>query len=739
VAVSAHLFGVRHHGPGSARRLVEALDALGPAAVLIEGPADASDLLPMLADPEMRPPVALLAYAEEDPARASFFPFARYSPEYQAAVWAVRRGATLRFIDLPASDRLGEGEPGDAARTADDDLVSSDPIGVLADAAGYVDGESWWSDVIEENQAPGPVFAAVADAMTALREHARAPSPREAAREAHMRLEIARALRESGGPVAVVCGAWHVPALAERHAQAADRALLKGRLRAKVKLTWAPWTSARLAAASGYGAGVRAPGWFQHLHDHGDDPDRDSHWLARVAAALRRRGHLASTADLIEAQRLARALAGLRGRPHPGFEELEEAVIACVCFGERARWDEVAPELLIGAGVGAVPASTPLAPLLDDLQRQQKLTRLKPEALDRDLSLDLRSEAGAARSTLLHRLDILRVPWGRLAEAGRSRGTFRENWRLHWEPEFAVELVDNVVYGATIADAAAGRIAEAMAGEPDLGRLAGLVRDASVADLPAAVEAGVAALEHHAALTSDATALLAALPPMADVIRYGEARARAAEYLAALMPRVAVGAALALSYAARGLDAAAAGSLRDAIAAADRAIELAALAPDVRGRWHAALRDLLADGQATHLVVGAAARLLYERDLLAADEVAALLGRMLSPGIAVADAAGFFDGFFTGSGERLIHDPTLRGAVDAWLQSLAEDDFIANLPLFRRVFASLDATARRRLLDALFAARTTGVGGYRRLRDWNALWPAHEARVLDILNGGATP
>ena len=79
------LFGIRHHGPGSARRLVEALDDLKPEAVLIEGPADASDLLPMLADPDMLTPVALLTYAEDDPAHASFFPFADYSPEYQAS------------------------------------------------------------------------------------------------------------------------------------------------------------------------------------------------------------------------------------------------------------------------------------------------------------------------------------------------------------------------------------------------------------------------------------------------------------------------------------------------------------------------------------------------------------------------------------------------------------------------------------------------------------------------------
>src|SRR5690348_6653893 len=125
-----HLLGIRHHGPGSARRLVEALDALQPQAVLIEGPADASELLPMLADPDMVTPVALLTYAEDDPAQASFFPFADYSPEYQAARWAVRHGAALHFIDLPAADRLGIGadkgeDAGAAEKTVDAD---EDPI-----------------------------------------------------------------------------------------------------------------------------------------------------------------------------------------------------------------------------------------------------------------------------------------------------------------------------------------------------------------------------------------------------------------------------------------------------------------------------------------------------------------------------------------------------------------------------------------------------------------------------------
>jgi len=686
-----------------------------PAVVLIEGPADASHLLPMLADPQMRTPVALLTYAEDDPANASFFPFTDYSPEYQASLWAVHNDAVLRFIDLPASDRLErvtEGAGGDASPAeAEADPISRDPIGVLANAAGYADGESWWSDVIEENPESTTVFAAVADAMAALRAETATLPTREAVREAQMRLEIAKAAGETDGRIAVVCGAWHVPALAEKRSLAADRAVLKGRGKAKIKATWAPWTTPRLSRASGYGAGVVAPGWCGHLWATREQPNRDVIWLARIVTVLRERGHFVSTASAIEAQRLGVALAALRERPAPGFEELRDAAIACLCFGERAVWDDIAAELLVGSNVGAIPDSTPLAPLLEDLQRQQNAARLKPEALERALTLDLRSESGLARSTLLHRLTALDVPWGRIADAGRSRGTFRENWRLCWEPEFAVRLIESLVYGSTIAEAASNRLIEAIEAQPTLGALAERVRSAMIADLPRAIDIGIAALEEKSALTSDCQALLTALPPMADLLRYGEARAGAADHLGALMPRIVVQAAFALPYAARNLDGVAANALRDGMLGADGAIKLAELAPDVVDRWHEAMRQLLYDAQATRLITGVAARLLYQGELIDANETTDLLGRMLSPGTSVADAAGFFEGFFTGTGPRLIYDTGLRNAVDGWLVSLDGTVFTENLPLFRRVFAMLDRSERRRLMDAIFGKRGTGMEG----------------------------
>ena len=70
------LFGIRHHGPGSAASLVAALDAFRPDIVLLECPADAEAALATATHPELHPPVALLIYNPKQQGQASFLPFA---------------------------------------------------------------------------------------------------------------------------------------------------------------------------------------------------------------------------------------------------------------------------------------------------------------------------------------------------------------------------------------------------------------------------------------------------------------------------------------------------------------------------------------------------------------------------------------------------------------------------------------------------------------------------------------
>ncbi len=743
--------GIRHHGPGSARRMLDALREIRPATVLIEGPADLSDLLEPLTHSDMVPPVALLAYAANAPEYASFWPFAVFSPEYQAMRWALENEAAMRFIDLPAgvmlAERAAEEQADTSGASSDEEAqmqrepvsqqmpVAADPIGALAIAAGYEDGESWWSDVIEENPDPGSVFQAVETAMTALRE-GHEPDHREARREAHMRLEINAALKKTTGPVVVICGAWHVPALTQKVKISEDRALLRGLPKTKIKATWAPWTLARLSFATGYGAGVAAPQWYQHLWTHGTGPAADALWVAEMARVLREDGEIVSTASLIETVRLTRSLAAIRGRPAPGFEEMRDAAVSTLMMGETLPWRLVETRLLLGKDVGRIPSDLPLAPLLDDLQTLQKRLRLKPEALERELSLDLRSDSGLGRSTLLHRLNALGVPWGQLTDPGRSRGTFREKWVIAWDPEYAVRLVENLVYGPTIAAAAETRLSEQIKQQTRLSDLAERIREALVAQLPEVARIGTGRLDTLAAQTDDCATLLSAIPPIVDTLRYGTARAMRLDRMAALLDRLTVQAGLALPYASRNLDAEEAAARHRLIGDADRAISLAERSGDIYEKWIRAVRETGLNELTAPPVGGLCARLAYEAGSLDIEDTAALMSRRLSAAMPTADAAGFFEGFFTGTGMKLVHDTGLRRAVDGWMLSLDEETFTENLPLFRRVFSGLDSHERKTLLEHLLGRAQSANRHLVLAENAEALWQAQRRTIEQLFAGG---
>ncbi len=753
-----HYFGIRHHGPGSAKRLVAALDALQPKTVLIEGPSDCSSLLPLLAHAQMKPPVALLAYAAQTAACSIYYPFAEFSPEYQACLWACRAQSQVQFIDLPINIQLAQmlkslstEEQADRAEeeikkieeaaTGENEEIIHDPIGILAKHAGYQDGEAWWNDLIEQNTDDSlEIFSVVESAMTALRDNTVHPASieeREQQREAYMRLEIGKAIKKMDAPVAVVCGAWHVPALQEKHTLKSDREKLKtlpAKLAAsKVKTTWIPWTSPRLASASGYGAGVDAPKWYQHLWQQRKNTNSLEYWLVSVTLALRNNGQLVSTASVIEAVRLSTSLAALRNRPQPGFEEIREAVVACLCFGEDLLWQQIEKEVLLGKDVGTIPPDTPLVPLLEDLQRLQKKNKLKPEALAREVSLDLRSEAGLGKSILLHQLNILEVPWGTLADAGKSRGTFRERWEVSWQPEYAVCLVESLVYGSTIEQAATTKISESFAQETHLGKLAKAVQRCLEAHLNKAAESGIARLEDRAAHAGDCLEVLESLPPLVSISRYGTARVMSLGHIEDLLLRLAIQAALALPYACRNLDDQEAQYHHNCINAAHQALELLEHAEDAREKWWQSFNTIVESEKSSLQITGLCARLLYQAQKMPVEQLQNVLQRTLSPAIPTADAARFFEGFFTGAVQRLLYDQTLLDAIKQWLIHLTEEEFMEFLPLFRRVFSGLDAMERKRMMDTVLYGRAEGQIKKKLNQHTLALWPEHFQRIEKLI------
>jgi hypothetical protein len=516
-----------------------------------------------------------------------------------------------------------------------------------------------------------------------------------ARREAAMRKAIRAAQREGRERIAFVCGAFHAPALdpATFPPVGRDNALLSGLPKVKVAATWAPWTASRLAQASGYGAGVRSPGWYQHLFVTPDDEVVPA-WFVRVARALRDERLDASTASVVEATRLSDALAAVRGRPSVGLSELTDAAQAVLTDGSDLPLRLIDRTLVIGEQLGRVPESTPMVPLASDLTRQQKSLRLKPSATATTIQLDLRRESQLARSVLLHRLALLDVQWGALIDAGRTTGTFKEAWELEWTPELSVALIEASLYGNTVRGAAEARVAEEAQQAGDLATLGSLIEQCLLAELTGGLRSVVATLADRTARQHDTLALLGTVEPLARTCRYGDVRgvdvADVEHVLGTLVLRAAIG----LRAACAALDDDGARRMRAVIESAHRGVAL--LDHDrLRTPWHSALVAVAADERLHGSVSGRVNRLLLDAGDLEHDEAARRLARRLSPGAGGAAAAAWLDGFLAGEALLLLHSDELLGIIDEWLVGVSDEAFEDLLPLVRRTFSRFEPAERR--------------------------------------------
>ncbi|MDY6901101.1 MAG: DUF5682 family protein, partial [Cyanobacteriota bacterium] len=653
----------------------------------------------------------------------------------------------VRFMDLPLTHRMGMvEEDGETRGQGDKEMggqgeentspplplphssLPQDPLGLLAEAAGYSDGERWWEHMVETRGDSDDLFTAILEAMTAVREEMPASeNPIEAKREAYMRKTIRAAQKEGFERIAVVCGAWHAPALSQMPAVKEDTALLKGLPKKKVQATWIPWTYGRLSYSSGYGAGIESPGWYHHLWNskignweigdketrgQGDKeninfstpsspstpstPSISITWMTKVARLLREQDLDASSAHVIEAVRLAESLAALRNRSLPGLPELNEATKTVMCFGSDLPMQLIFDKLIVGESLGQVPDETPMVPLQQDLQRQQKRLRMPASPTEKMYDLDLRKENDLARSHLLHRLNLLDIPWGQFQQTRGKKGTFHEFWLVQWHPEFAVNLIEAGVWGNTIRDAANSKACSAADTTDELPVLTGLLDKVILSDLPDAVIYLMSRLQNAAALTSDVTHLMNALPPLANVMRYGNVRqtdtAMISHVVDGLVARICIG----LPGACVSLDDDAAAQMYENVVKVNNAIGLLQNEEHVTS-WRQVLVQIADNINVHGLISGRCCRLLLDAEILEAAEAALRMGLALSTATEPSQAAAWVEGFLKGSGLLLLHDDKLWQVLDNWVSTLSEDFFVASLPLLRRTFATFSEPERRQM------------------------------------------
>ncbi|MFO0738280.1 MAG: DUF5682 family protein [Labilithrix sp.] len=740
-SVAPFVIGVRHHSPACAAAMPVLLDAFAPDRVLVELPADLDPWLRWLAHPDTKAPIALAA-ASEDGRHLSFYPFADFSPELAAIRWAAAHGVPVEAFDLPAGAREGR-RASRATRAERDSLVRR-----LSEAHDADDVESLWDRMVEARAVSGAEEATRRAALLfgwALRvdEHAAGGvSVEDLRREAYMR----RALARAKGRVAAVVGAFHGGALLDAPIPApvppADEVVPR-----HVVSSLVPYAFPLLDSRSGYPAGIRDPIWQQRAYEAlaagGETSAIVATTMTEIARVVRRRGHVASFADVKEATRLARDLATLRALPGPGRRELIESIESAMLQGERLGRGRIVAraleEVLVGQARGTLPRDVPrsgLAPHVIALLAEDALPGPPGEGASKETVLDpLRSHLDRRRQRTLVRLRTAGIHYAEEDEdrAGAGGGeALTTSWSIRWSPTTEATIEIASLLGVTLAQAARGallRDVERAKAEDRWGAAALLahVRAAAACGLGELVTEGLARFADeelaHAGL-SEVTALSAlvdrllrghvsalpveptpgfdsfVLPPSLRRDDVAQALVRAVEGLAGSTRLEDARALLVVvEHQLRERDA-------DADDTAARSREPSEIHPFADGRIGFALDTLARDGSPLMQGAGGAARVLLGRE--DAETFGVRVGSFVDAG--GPDLADRMKGALVLGLPLFEAHPGFAERLLDRLEAVDDRTFLERLPALRGGFAVLAPAARERLLAALAPRLGDGLG-----------------------------
>ncbi|SDL25247.1 hypothetical protein SAMN05216298_3284 [Glycomyces sambucus] len=709
-----HVQGVRHHSPACARLVADRIERLRPAAVLIEGPADFNDRLDELAL-EHELPVAIYSYASTGTSvRRSWTPLCDYSPEWTALTEGRRTGAQVRFIDLPAWHDAFDGVEN---RYSDAERRYTEATDRLCAAFSADNQDALWDHLVENADPDG-----LADRLDAYFDLVRGEADTngaDTAREAHMAQWIRAALAEHEGPVLVVCGGFHAPAL-RRLAEEGDTAAPQVPRPPEGTETGGflvPYSFKRLDAFAGYQSGMPSPEYYQRLWEDGAAVAAGA-LMERITTRLRGKGLHVSTADLIGARALTDGLARLRGHEVPGRTDLLDGLASALISDDLegplpwTRRGTLTPgthpvvvemtAALTGERVGRLHPDTPAPPLVADAHAEME--RL---GLDKDgaMRLDLARPADLARSRVLHCLRLLSVPGVRRDE-GPSAGadvTSEEYWTLRPTEDRLPALIEAGALGATLGDAAQTVLEQRLDRDGALEMLAAILFDAALCGRAHLTDRLGGAVEAAVSESSDLAAVGQALAVALALWRHDHLFGTAGSDLygsvvAACCDRI--------MWLAEGLHAppgpAEPGRLRALTALRDAVRHAPGLAP-AAGSVTAAADRIALDPQAPPDLRGAALGLAWALGA-PADAAAA------AEGAAAPDRLGdWLAGLFSLAREEVVaEDEGVIAAVDELVGDLTEPEFLEALPALRHAFAMFPPRERGLIAERVVALQGGG-------------------------------
>ena len=717
----ANFFGIRHLSPACAYYVQEFLDRTSPELVLIEGPSDLSHLIEPLCSMEAVPPVAILAYTEEPPIKSVLWPFAEFSPEYQAMLWANRNKVPVRFCDLPGyvtlalqaenkekeeKKYLSEEEREEAKET----LAESEPVeeeeykeyNVYEELEKHLgmDVDSFWEYTFEHNENYEDFIAAALEYGGNLRECSPNSGYNEV-REAYMRKVIFEAEKEGIAPekISVITGAFHTRGLMDKTYSKEDETLLKNLPQLSSKATLMPYSYYRLSSHSGYGAGSKAPAYCEILWKNkikGSEEDSAAEYLTSLAKFQREKGYGTSSAEVIEALRLSKVLAGLRNGARPSLADLRDAAVTCMGHGSFGEISLACAAAEIGVKIGHLPEGTVCTSVQEDFQRQLKELKLEKyfspvlEEVELDLRENLRvkSEKSAFldlhRSFFLHRLRVLGVHFCKQLVRQQDNATWAELWALQWNPEVEIEIVEASLKGDTVLQSAQMELSMQLSNAQTLSQTADILASAFLCGISNVVHTAVTAVQNMATECSGVVDIGATIGTLSFIMRFGNLRKLDTNPLVPLMETLFLRFCLEL-----GNEAVCDKAASDEIIRAMEKVNAACLSHEFlkEEQWISLLHELADRDDVNMRISGYAAAVLTERGRFTNEILSELISRRLSKGTAAADGAGWFEGLSMKNRRSLISRLSLWEKLFEYVCELDEVEFKPALVCLRRTYS----------------------------------------------------
>ncbi len=738
-----NFFGIRHLSPAGAYYLRCFLDIKQPELVLVEGPSDFNDILKDITRKETKPPIAVLAYTKEVPVRTILYPFAEYSPEYQAILWCEENNTRLRFIDLPSSTFLAlpercplyaEGEEGRTSVYMELDKICG--------SGGH---ETFWERTLEQAESleayhkGAKNFGANLRSLTEGREDNWAET---VLREAYMRQQIKDAVNSGIKPenIVVVTGSYHVEGLKNWQDSNED---FKGMPETEAVHTLMPYSYYRLSTRSGYGAGNKAPAYYSLLWEgfKRNEPGYSSYsYLVKLAAYMRKTGNPVSAASVIEAVRLAEALAMLRDGSRPALCDLRDAAITCIGEGSFTAISLGTADTEIGTAIGTLPDGVSRTSIQDDFYRQ--LNELKLEKYHspvcQDIMLDLRenrrvkSESAAFidlhRSFFLHQLRILNTSFAAQQKTNQDNATWQEHWMLQWTPEAEIALVESALKGDTVAGAASFEMKERVENATSMGQIALVIEDACYCGMETAAVYATKALQRMAVDTISVEDLAETAQRLSVIIQYGNIRKADPEPFQPMLSQIFYRACLVLEGACI-CDDTASQIIISAIGKLD-STELAHDFLDTE-EWLKTLSNIARHDNLNTKLSGFAAAILLERGSLDTDSLRTEVSRRLSAGTPADLGAGWFEGLAMKNKYALIARLSLWESLNIYLTTLEDEEFKRALVFLRRAFSGFSAAEKDEIAENL--GEILGLDGRETSEAVNTVLDESSQEIIDSL------